>query len=120
MPRNTSVEDEYGIIPFNIQDPDDPIGKLTLRPDGFPVSNQVGGKRRRSTHKKRKGSKKSHKRRHHHRQRGGRYCQYLGNQPFSMGYGLGGVNLSASESALASPAPMTPYPVCSSRFPGQP
>ena len=120
MPRNTSVEDEYGVIPFNIQDPDDPIGKLTLRPDGFPVSNQVGGKRRRSTHKKRKGSKKSHKRRHHHRQRGGRYCQYLGNQPFSMGYGLGGVNLSASESALASPAPMTPYPVCSSRFPGQP
>ena len=120
MERNMSVQKMYGgIIPFNDKPGGSPIEEEILGSNGLSI--KVGGKRRKSMHKKRKGSKKSHKkRRHARRQKGGRYCQYLSNQPFSMGYGVGGVNLSASESALASPAPITPYPVCSSTFPGQP
>ena len=38
----------------------------------------------------------------------GGYSQYQNNQPFSMGYSVGGV-LGASESALANPGPIKPY-----------
>lgn len=41
--------------------------------------------------------------------RGGMYAQYMNNTPFSMGYSAGNVQLSSRNSALASPAPMTPY-----------
>lgn len=115
MSQNDSVKNMYNVTQFNKQPVDTPFGGTILnKQDGFIRTNFAGGKQKRRTQKKR--GRKSHKK----YQKGGRYCQYLGNQPFSMGYGLGGVNLSASESALASPPPQTPYPVCSSKFPGQP
>lgn len=40
--------------------------------------------------------------------RGGN-VQYMNNTPFSMGYGMGNVSLSSTHSALANPAPMSPY-----------
>jgi len=43
--------------------------------------------------------------------RGG-YCQYMNNVPFSMGQSFGGVSLSPSQSALASPTPFAPYSQC--------
>ena len=52
----------------------------------------AGGRRRRRTHRNMRGG----------------YSQYQNNQPFSMGYSVGGV-LGASESALATPAPIQPY-----------
>lgn len=117
-PRNKEVQNRYGIIPFNVQPSNMPFGMTVLdTADGFMKTNQVGGKRhRRKTAKKHSKKNKSKK----HYQRGGRYCQYLGNQPFSMGYALGGVNLSPSQSALANPAPHSPYSICNSQFPGQP
>jgi hypothetical protein len=119
MPRKIDIENRFDVKPFNIQPADEPMGEAELRPDGFIFTNQTGGKYRKyKTHKKRKNSKKSRK--HYRKQKGGRYCQYLGNQPFSMGYSLGGINLSPSQSALANPTPQSPYPICSSKFPGQP
>ena len=41
------------------------------------------------------------------RMKGG-YSQYQNNQPFSMGYSLGGI-LGPNESALATPPPMQSY-----------
>jgi hypothetical protein len=58
----------------------------------------AGGKRRSQRHGRRHGRK------HSRRQRGG-YAQYQNNMPFSNSYSIGGV-LSASESALANPAPI--------------
>lgn len=52
----------------------------------------AGGRRRKKTHRNMRGG----------------YSQYQNNQPFSMGYSVGGV-LGASESALATPAPIHPY-----------
>jgi hypothetical protein len=52
-----------------------------------------GGRKRRATRR--------------HIMKGG-YSQYQNNQPFSMGYSVGGV-LGASESALANPGPIKPY-----------
>lgn len=52
-------------------------------------------------------SRRTRRNRHGRKQRGG-YSQYMNNQPFSMGYSRGGV-LSAADSALANPAPFTPY-----------
>jgi hypothetical protein len=119
MPRNKDVENRYGVIPFNIQPKDSPFGKTVLdSADGFMKVNQVGGKHYRRKSQKKKNSKKHKSRKHY--QKGGQYCQYLGNVPFSMGYGRGGINLSASESALANPAPYSPYSICNSKYPGQP
>jgi hypothetical protein len=39
------------------------------------------------------------------KQRGG-YSQYQNNQPFSMSYSVGGINLPSSQSALANPPPI--------------
>jgi hypothetical protein len=52
----------------------------------------AGGRRRKRTHRNMRGG----------------YAQYQNNQPFSMGYSVGGV-LGANESALATPAPIQPY-----------
>ena len=41
--------------------------------------------------------------------RGGTYTQYGSNIGYSSGYTTGGIQLSANESALANPAPITPY-----------
>ena len=49
------------------------------------------------------GGRRRHSRRHR-KQRGG-YAQYQNNMPVSNSYSIGGV-LSASESALANPAPI--------------
>ena len=51
--------------------------------------------------------RKSRKNRKIYRMKGG-YSQYQNNQPFSMGYSVGGV-LAANESALANPAPIQSY-----------
>lgn len=51
------------------------------------------------------------RRRNMRKMRGG-YCQYMSNVPFSMGQSFGGVALSPSQSALASPVPFTPYSHC--------
>ena len=48
------------------------------------------------------------KRRRTRRNMRGGYSQYQNNQPFSMGYSVGGV-LGANESALATPGPIQPY-----------
>jgi hypothetical protein len=53
------------------------------------------------------GGKRTRRNKRRSKQRGG-YSQYQNNQPFSMGYSRGGV-LSAGDSALANPAPFTPY-----------
>jgi hypothetical protein len=53
------------------------------------------------------GGKRTRRHRRGRKQRGG-YSQFENNQPFSMGYSRGGV-LSASDLALANPAPFTPY-----------
>lgn len=42
---------------------------------------------------------------------GGNYAQFMGNQPFSQGYGISSV--TPSTSALANPIPFTPYNHCS-------
>lgn len=39
------------------------------------------------------------------KQRGG-YSQYQNNQPFSMAYSVGGINLPSSQLALANPPPI--------------
>jgi len=52
-------------------------------------------------------SSKKRRRTRNRRMKGG-YSQYQNNQPFSMGYSVGGI-LGANESALANPAPFTPY-----------
>lgn len=52
-------------------------------------------------------SRKCRKNRKTYRMKGG-YSQYQNNQPFSMGYSVGGV-LGANESALANPGPIKAY-----------
>ena len=48
------------------------------------------------------------KRRRTRRVMKGGYSQYQNNQPFNIGYSIGGV-LGANESALANPAPIQEY-----------
>jgi hypothetical protein len=56
------------------------------------------------------GGKRSKK--HGKKSMKGGYCQYMSNVPVGFGYGLGNVSLAPNQSALASPAPMTPYNHC--------
>lgn len=67
--------------------------KKRLRSRYSSVSRQLAGRRR-----------KTHRRRH--RQRGG-YSQYMNNMPQSATYQVAGVNLPASQLALANPPPFT-------------
>jgi len=57
----------------------------------------------------RKGKKNARK--PFRKMRGG-YCQYMSNQPFSLGYSTGSVELGANNSALANPVPYTPQNKC--------
>jgi hypothetical protein len=55
--------------------------------------------------------KKSRSRNNHRNQRGG-YAQYQNNMPNTPSYGVAGVNLPASQLALANPPPITPLSNC--------
>jgi len=57
----------------------------------------------------RKGKKNARK---PSRKMSGGYCQYMSNQPFSLGYSTGSVELGANNSALANPVPYTPQNKC--------
>jgi hypothetical protein len=63
-----------------------------LRSNSLSLSLSGGRKRRKTRHNRMKGG----------------YSQYQNNQPFSMGYSLGGT-LGPNESALATPPPMQSY-----------
>lgn len=65
------------------------------------MSSKVG--RRRGTRNK--------SRKHTRRQHGG-YAQYQNNLPMTETYKVAGINLPASESALATPPPATVLPNC--------
>jgi len=60
----------------------------------------------------RKGKKNARK--PSRKMRGG-YCQYMSNQPFSLGYSTGSVELGANNSALANPVPYTPQNKCAGK-----
>ena len=49
------------------------------------------------------------KRRRTRRVMKGGYAQYQNNQPFNIGYSVGGVDLAAKDSALANPGPIKSY-----------
>lgn len=49
------------------------------------------------------------KRRRTRRVMKGGYSQYQNNQPFNIGYSVGGVDLAAKDSALATPGPIKAY-----------
>ena len=53
-------------------------------------------------------SRKCRKNRKTYRMKGG-YSQYQNNQPFNIGYSVGGVDLAAKDSALATPGPIKAY-----------
>lgn len=85
-------------------------------------SRRVKRRKRRSTRKQMRKSRRQLRkhnrklsRRHRRNQRKSRrnmkggYHQFHGNQPLTNGQQLGGVSLSAKDSALANPAPYTPY-----------
>jgi hypothetical protein len=65
------------------------------------ISRQFAGSRRRH-----RASRRHSKRRHSRRQRGG-YSQYMNNMPNTPSYQVAGINIPASQLALANPAPIT-------------
>jgi hypothetical protein len=58
--------------------------------------------------KSRKNTRQNTKRVKNRSLKGGTYHQFLSNTPYDQGYSIGG-QLSPSQSALANPAPYTPY-----------
>ena len=58
---------------------------------------------------KAKGKGKGKGKKHHMK---GGYCQYMSNVPVGFGYKTGDVALSPNQSALANPAPISPYSSC--------
>jgi acyl CoA:acetate/3-ketoacid CoA transferase alpha subunit len=58
---------------------------------------------------KAKGKGKGKGKKHHMK---GGYCQYISNVPVGFGYKTGDVALSPNQSALANPAPISPYSSC--------
>jgi hypothetical protein len=61
--------------------------------------------RSRAVSRRMAGGRRTRSRSRSRKQRGG-YSQYQNNQPFSMAYSVGGINLPSSQLALANPPPI--------------